>query len=200
MALVISTFLGNLNISHEQGIIFKTLADLTNSTIFIARAKFWDGSRPSTIESGLRGDVAKLIMPSNMTVAALTPASESLRLVVWYYGAFFAPRILYRWCRIPFQTLNEKQTNVITANYDPKKGFFRLYATTHTEVTINPAARIQYHTLITFSWFFLENNAKTYRTAISALRNAREWARDQREELIRLLNDMTMRSFVIVNT
>lgn len=165
------------------------------------RSEFYDGSHPSAIECGLREEMAGLIVPSNntsaailptflMTVAAPTTSSLCLKRAAWYYGVFAARAIHQLRSHIPSQVLNDKRAYVITAGYEPDSGALNLYVT-HTVVTNNPTVPVQYHTVTCCSWY-LETNAETFRTAIRALRNAREWARDQREDLTRLTNGMAM--------
>lgn len=207
MALVISTFLGNLDIPHGQGFVFGNLTGLTDGSLPMPKPELYDGSYPPTIECGLREDLAKLIVPSNnpsaailptflMTVSASNTNTDYLSRAVWFYGVFAARGIHHLRCRIPLQTLNNKKAYALTADYGPSISFLTLY-TTHVVITNDPPAPIQYHTAECGCWI-LEDDAETFRSVISALRNAREWAQEQREELIGLSKGMTMRSFVII--
>ena len=206
MSLMISTFLGNLDIPHEQGILFSNLTGLTDGSIPMPKPVFYDGSHPSSIEYGLREDLAKFIMPSNNPSAAILPtflmsvsgsevATIYHRRAAWYYGVFAARGIHRLRCRIPLQKLNNKRAYVLTAFYDPGSLCLSLYAT-HVVITNDTAAQIKYHTAVCMKIFI--QDGEEFRAAIRALRNAREWARDQREELIHLSKGMTMRSFVII--
>ena len=206
MALVISTLLGNLEIPHEQGILFSNLTSLTDGSIPMPKPDFYDGLHPSAIECGLREDLAKFIMPSNnpsaailptflMTVPASAMPMDYHMRAAWYYGVFAARGIHRLRCRIPLQELNNKRAYVLTATYDPECMKLSLY-TTHVVMTNNKAAPIEYHTAACAS-ISMDDDVEEFRVAVSALRNAREWARDQREELIRLSKGMTMGFFVI---
>lgn len=198
-SLVFSTFIGKLDIPHVQGISLKNLAHLTDGSIHKPRLEFYDGVHPSKLGWELREDFAKFIEPSNnpsvpilptflMTVAAPPTGLKYLTRAAWYYGVFAARAIYQLRAHIPSQVLNDKRAYVVTAGYDPDSTLLRLY-TTHMVLTDNPATPFQYHTVVCGSWC-LESGAETFRTAISALRNAREWARDQRDDLIRLANGM----------
>lgn len=205
--LVFSTLVGKLDIPHEQGMTFSNLEPLTDDTIPMPRPEFYDGLHPSRIECGLREELAGLIMPSKnpsaailptflMTVAGKEVAHTKLMRAAWYYGVLAARGVYQLRCRIPLQTLNDKRAYVITADYNPGSLLLNLYVT-HMVLTSNPAAPVQYHTNTCGSWL-LGNDAEAFRTAVSALRNAREWAREQREDLIRVTNGMAMRFFVMI--
>ena len=101
MTLVISTLLGNLDIPHEQGILFSNLAYLTDDFQSLPKPDFYDGSHLSTIECGLLKEVKKFIMPSKNPSAAILPtflvavAAPSVTVIklgwaAWHYGVLAA--------------------------------------------------------------------------------------------------------------
>ena len=101
MTLIISTLLGNLDITHEQGILFSNLAYLTDGFQSLLKPDFYDGSHPSTIECGLLEEVKKLIMLSKNPSAAILPtflmavAASSVTVIklgraAWHYGVLAA--------------------------------------------------------------------------------------------------------------
>ncbi len=207
LALVFSTFIGKLDIPHVQKSSFQNLRCLTDGSIPMPRPEFYDGAHPSKIGWELQEDLAKLIMPSTnpsvpilptflMTVAAPKTSPKCLMRAAWYYGAFAARAVHQLRCRIPSQALNDKKAYVITADYAADSAILDLYVT-HTVLADDPAVPLQYHTVLCGRWFL--DDAEAYRTAISALRNAREWARDQRDDLIRLANGVAMRSCVMIS-
>lgn len=83
----------------------------------------------------------------------------------------------------------------MTEDYAPNIALLQLYVT-HTVLTDYSAVPSQYHTVYAVVWCL--DDAETFRTAISALRNARRWARDQRDDLIRLSNGIAMRSCAMI--
>lgn len=129
-----------------------------------------------------------------MTVAGPLTGVLCLRRAACYYGVFAARAIYQLRARIPAQVLNDKKAYAVTASYDPESTLLTLYVT-HTVLTDNPAYPLHYHTVACGTWL-LEQDAETFRTAISALRNAREWAGDRRDELIDLANGMADEIFV----
>ena len=204
VTLVVSNILGNLDIPHEQGIWFGNLEKFTYSS-HMPTPDFYDGSHPSEIECGLLQELKTLIIPSAnpsaavlptflMSIAAPSTTPIELNRAASCYGAVAARGLHHLRCRIPQQTVNNKQAYVLTATF--RAGILSLY-TTHVVVATESAAQIETYTTLCGSWNLL-NDTNGFRKGITALRNAREWARDQRERFNLLSKSMTMRSFVII--
>ena len=207
MTLVTSTLLGNLDIPHEQGISFGNLNYLTDGSIPMPTTDFYDGSPPSAIECGLREEVGKFIIPSNnpsaailptflMAVAAPSTSMTYLGRAAWIYGALAARGVHHLRSNLPLQTMNNKKAYVLTADYSVKTCKLRLF-TTHVVTTHRPPSYTETYTVSCGDWSLVKD-AEKFRDGISALRNAREWARDQRESLILISKGMIMRSFVTI--
>lgn len=205
LALVFSTFIGKLDIPHGQGIPFRNLRRLTEENFPLPRPDFYDGTQLSTHECEVPQGLAKFLMPSTnlfapiippflMIEGAATTTSPILQRKAWYNSIFAASAMHQVRSHILLQPLNGKKAYVITASYEPREALLTLYVT-HTVLSNNPAPPFEYHTVVCSSWN-LENEAETFRTAISALKNTREWAWDQRDDMVRLLNGMVMVSRV----
>lgn len=203
LALVFSTLIGRLDIPHGQNISFRNLRHLTEEKFPLPRPDFYDGTQPSTLVCQVPQGLAKFLMPSTnpsapvlptflMIVGAPTTTTQVLKQKAWY-GSDFAARAMHQVrSHIPLQPLNDKKAYVISASFEPREALLTLYIT-HTVLSNNFALPFEYHTVVCSSWN-LGNDAETFRTAVSALRNAREWARDQRDDMTRYLNGMVIGS------
>lgn len=65
MTLILSIFLGNLDILYKQRILFKNFMDLINSTISMPKIEFYNKLYLLIIKSNLEEDLKKLIISLN---------------------------------------------------------------------------------------------------------------------------------------
>ena len=187
---------------HSENLYFGNLKDLTDGSISKAKPDFYDGSRPIDLHKDIREDLGPYIVPSTDTAAACLPnfftegkaqmemrpyASDKLYMtVLWVPGECTSCGHISIWRRysttIPIRA---HQHIIIVA--------FSLYT---QPILLRPKVLhipIEYR-MTQLRSFAMTDAPDAFRPGAGALRNARDWAREKREELINAANDKALRS------
>lgn len=177
---------------------FENLKALTNDSLYIEPA-FFDGSDPEELDWHVRRKLDAYITPSmhqdlclpNFFAEVPGPRGNSTgdyteaRRKVSYEGALSARGIhQLRLHNDPEATFDHK-AYTITCTFNTN-GHLTLY-TYHPVQSNDSPYQIRYHETMLAEWL-LTGDFDQFRQGITAFRNAREWAEEQRDELIAAAN------------
>lgn len=199
-ATVLRTITGSTNIPASRNVEFNNLAPLTNGAISNIRADYYEGSRPAGLKKRVRDDTGKYIVPSTDTGRPCLPnffvevegpnsTGNVLRRQACYAGAMGA-RAMHELRRYIDETAAlDGNAYSITWIYNSSSGTLILY-TTHPTASVGSERTVDYR-MTHLKSFALTNNPDTFRQGASAFRNARDWARERRRELMDAANKKT---------
>ncbi|KAL8950809.1 MAG: hypothetical protein Q9222_003186 [Ikaeria aurantiellina] len=191
-----ATIAGRSDIYSSGDVPFGNLAPLTNGALVDAKPDFFDGARPAQLDAQIRADLDPYIVPSKAKQNPLLPnffaegkgpngSSAVLQRQACYDGALGARGLhelkTYR-SEQPKTTYDEK-ADTITATYHAD-GSLKLY-TTH--IAPSASGKPEYHMNALGRWYVI-NSRDEFATAVGIFRNARDWAREQRDEIITAAN------------
>ena len=188
---------GNANIHSQENVMFGNLKDLTDDSITKARPDFYDGVRPAELNEELREQLSEYIEPSTKKNAPLLPnffmegkgpdrSSSVCELQAMYDGALGARGFHELRSYVGQETLFDNKAYTITSTYHGGSGTLKLY-TTHPTRSTDPNRDYDFHLTQLRGWD-MTDSPDTFRQGAGALRNARELAKEKREELIAAAN------------
>ncbi|KIX92042.1 uncharacterized protein Z520_12258 [Fonsecaea multimorphosa CBS 102226] len=194
---VIPTIEGNIGDSKcvSGGIEFANLHHLTDGTIAPGNPDIYYGARPEQLDRRVRDELSSYIIPSaqdglpiapNFFLAVKGPAG-SLSVAAKqasYNGALGERGILSLLSDGQEEPVFDNNAHTISSIYHG--GQLKLY-TIHGIPPTNPESRPAYfmHQLRSFA---MADTAETFRQGATAYRNARDWAKEQRDVAIPLSN------------
>lgn len=176
--------------------VFGNLAPLTDGTLAQAKPDHFYGARPEQLNRQIRSELSDRIIPSTQDDLPMLPnffleakgPDGSLAVATrqaCYDGALGARGMhsLQSYRQDEFTYDNNAHT--ITSTYHG--GQLKLY-TTHLAEPRGPDCRPEY-IMTQLRSFSLTDMYDTFRQGVSAYRNARDWAKEKRDEFIRLANE-----------
>ena len=169
---------------------------LTDGSITKAKPDFYDGARPAELNTQVREQLSEYIEPStkknapllaNFFMEAKGPDGKAPvnKLQAMYDGALGACGIHELRSYAEQETLYDNNAYTITSTYDPS-GLLTMY-TTHPTPSKDPTKSTEYR-MTQLNSFAVTGNPDTFRQGAGALRNARDWAKEKREEFIAAAN------------
>ena len=188
---------GTSDIPSQENFYFGNLKDLTDGSITKARPDFYDGSYPAELHKDIREELGPYIVPSTNTAAPCLPnfftegkgpkgLTDVGKLQALHDGALGARGICETQSYIDPETAHDNKAYVITSTYQGGSGALKLY-TVHRTLSTNPNREYEFRMTQLRGWD-MTDNPDTFRQGASALRNARDWAKEKREELIAAAN------------
>ena len=188
---------GTAKIPSQQNLIFGNLKDLTDGSITKAKPDFYDGTLPAELHKQIRADLGPYIVPSKNTSAPCVPnfftegkganASPAVcKLQALHDGALGARGVHELRSFIDGEASYNNDAYTITSTYHGGTGALKLY-TVHPTLSTNPDRVIEFCMTQLNGWD-MTGNANTFRQGASALRNARDWAQEERKKLIAAAN------------
>lgn len=191
--------MGTAEIAHEQGVLFNNFAPIGKRLLAQAKPDYYEGSSPSEIKQGIRDNLSEFIIPSttkqrpmlpNLFFEAKGPTGipTVAKLQACHDGALGARAIhqLRSYGKDP-EAMYDGNAYTVTATYN--EGALAIYAhhptsssgyrTQETEAEITTA----YHMNRLGTWL-LDDDIDGYRKGITAFRNLRVWAEEQRDQFI----------------
>ncbi|KAB8356475.1 hypothetical protein FH972_024058 [Carpinus fangiana] len=199
MSVVFGTIVGKSDIPNQQNVQFGNLAPLTDGSLTVAQPDFYDGCQPRDIKKSVRDKLSDYIIPStnslnpalpNFFVEGKGPGGNAAvsRLQVCYDAAFGARAIYKLRSYVDPDTAVDGNAYTISATYNggPGSGTLTLYAT-HLATSEDPNRPVDYHMTQLRGWL-MTDSAESFRQGAAAIRNAREWAQEQRKALIAAAN------------
>lgn len=197
MSKVFPIITGTSDIPSQENLSFGNLEHLTDGSITKAQPDFYDGSRPAELKKAIREELGPYIVPSSNTTAPCLPnfftegkgpngnAAVCKRQAL-YDGALGDRGIHELRSYIDPKTMDDNKAYTITSTYHGGIGSLKLY-TTHRTRSYDP--NYDYEVRMTqLSGWDMTSSPQTFRQGAGALRNAREWAKEKREELIAAAN------------
>ena len=186
---------GESDIPSEQDVPFRNLADLTDGSLTKATPDFYDGCHPSDIGPKVREELDSDILPSANKSAPCLPnffaegkgptgSAAVCKRQACYDGALGARAIHALRSHVDPETALDYNAYTITSTYHGGSGGgqLKLY-TTHPYAASNASLPIQYWMTQLGGWD-MTGDPGTFRRGAGALRNARDWVKEQREDLI----------------
>ena len=196
MSKVFPMIAGTADIPSQENLRFTNLDDLTDGSITDAQPDHYDGIRPEHVDKHIREELGPYIVPSTNTAAPCLPNffSEGKgqdgpgavnKLQACYDGAL-GERAMNT--LLSYNNPEAEQYNIahtITSTYHG--GLLRIYSM-HASQTSNPKHPIEYRMTQLRGWD-ITDSADKFREGATALRNARDWAKERREELVAMASN-----------
>jgi len=187
---------GSARIPHSENLYFGNLKHLTDGSITKAKPDFYDGSRPAELNRQIREDLGPYIVPSTNTAAPCLPnffteakgpkgTSDVCKRQALYDSAVGARGIHELRSYVDPETAYDNNAYTIASTYHPS-GLLTMYTTYPT--LSKDAKRPTEYRMTQLRSFAMTDAPDTFRQGARVLRNAREWAEEQREELIAAAN------------
>lgn len=200
MSKAFSIIAGSADIPSQQNLLFGNLKDLTDGSITQAQPDFYDGSRPAEVNAHIRKELGSFIVPSTNTAAPCLPnffaegkgpngGPAVCTNQVLYNGALGARGMHKLRSYVDPETAYDYNAYTIMSTYLPR-GLLTIY-TTHPSPSKAPQNSTEYHMTL-LRTFVVTDGPDMFRQGAGALRNARDWAKEKREELIAAANSKAL--------
>lgn len=197
MSKAFPIIVGTADIPSQENLPFGNFKDLTDGSITKAQPDFYDGSRAADLDKRIREELGPYVVPSTNTAAPCVPNfftegkgpngnTAVCKNQALYDGALGARGIHELRSYIDPETAYDNNAYTITSTYHGGSGALKLY-TTHRTPSTNPNRDYEFRMTQLRGWD-MTDNPDTFRQGAGALRNARDWAKEKREELITAAN------------
>lgn len=196
MSDVLPIIAGNADIPCRKNVQYTNLKALTDGTITTPQPDFYDGARPERLDRRVRDELHPYIVPSNnhshpalpnFFVEVKGPSGNPVvaKRQACYDGAVGARGILHAhsYASGGAMEYDGNAYSITSTYYD---GTLRIY-TTHPTQPAEPGGNPLYH-MTQLDQYFMTGNANSFREGARAFRNARDWAKQQRDHVIALAN------------
>jgi len=191
---------GNARILSAKNLVFGNLEPLTHGNLVDAKPDFYDGTRPAQIDLRIREELGSYITPATQGQAPALPnffteakgpdgSAAVAKRQACFDGALGACGVhkLRSYEANPTLAYDNNAYTITSTYHD---GTLKLY-TVHPTQSTNPKNSPEYH-MTQLRSFAMTDAAERFREAASAFRNARDWAKTQRDELIAAANGRVM--------
>ena len=181
---------------RSGGYPFANLAPMTDGALVPAHPDRFFGAYPGQVNLRIRKELSNTIVPSRNTTHPIVPnlfleakGPTGTPAVVdrqaCYNGAIGARGVLaLQWYQ---QENPEYDNNAYTISVTYIHGTLSLY-TTHPTKPKEPSERPEYVMTLIDGWA-IARNLESFQQGLTAYRNARDWAKENRDQLIRLANE-----------
>ena len=184
---------GTSDIPSQENLLFGNLKPLTDNSITKAKPDFYDGSCPTKLNKQIREELGPYIVPSTNTATPCLPNFFTegkgpsgnpavCKRQALYDGALGARGVHKLRSYVNPETAYDNNAYTITSTYHGSSGDLTIYST-HPTPSNDPQNPIEYRMTQLRGWK-MTDTPETFRQGASALRNARDWAKEKREELI----------------
>ena len=188
---------GTADIPSQENLYFGNLKDLTDGSITKAKPDFYDGARPAQLNRQVREQLSEYIEPSTKKNAPLLPnfftegkgpdgSALVSELQATYDGALGARGIHELRSYVDPETAQYNIAHTIISTYHGGTGDLTIYST-HANQSKNSQHPIEYRMTQLNGWK-MTGNPDAFRQGAAALRNARDWAKEERDKLIASAN------------
>ena len=192
---------GKRNIPSQGNLLFGNLKDLTDGSITKAKPDRYDGSNPADLNKQIRDELGPYIMPSTNSAAPCLPnfftegkgpngSFAVCKRQALYDGALGARGVHELRSYVDPETAYDDNAYTITSTYHGGSGLLTLY-TAHPTPPQDPKTFTEYHQTKLNS-ICVTGSPDSFRQGASALRNARDWAKEKREEIIAAANSKAL--------
>jgi len=197
MSKVFPIITGTADIPSQENLRFGNLKDLTDGSITKAQPDFYDGARPEDLNRQIREELGPYIVPSTNTAAPCLPnffteakgpngGTPTCKNQALYDGAVGARGIHELRSYVDPETAYDNNAYTITSTYHGGSGTLTVY-TTHPTLSKDTKRPTEYR-MTQLNSLAMTGNPDTFRQGACLLRNARELAKEKREELIAAAN------------
>ncbi len=188
---------GTADIPSQENLLFGNLKHMTDGSITKPKPDFYDGSRPAELDKHIRKELGPYIVPSTNTAAPCLPNfftegkgpngnTAVCKNQALYDGAIGARGIHELRSHVDPKMAYDNNAYTITSTYHGGSGDLTIY-TTHPTLS-NDAQNLTEYRMTQLRGWKMTDAPDTFRQGASALRNVRDWAKEQREELIAAAN------------
>ena len=196
MAKAFPILRGDVNIPSATQRLFGNLAPLTDGTIVDAKPDISYGARPEQLDPRVREELSAYVVPSTNQSAPILPNNSTegkgpggtwmvADQQTCYAGALGARAMQHLQSYRQPEPVYDNNAYTITSTFDGRH--LHLY-TTHPTAPTNGGGRPEYHMNQLNSWG-MTGNVETFRHGATAYRNARDWAKEKRDEFIDVTNE-----------
>ncbi|KAB8356566.1 hypothetical protein FH972_024148 [Carpinus fangiana] len=198
---VFPAIIGRKKIPCSSNIEFNNLAPLTDGGLSSCRPDYYEGSRPADLNKLVRNEIEKHIVPSSDTSRPCLPNffaelkgpdgnTAVAQRQACYDGALGARGIHKLRAYVNEKTALDGNAYSVTTTYSGGSGSGHLTIyTMHPTASKEPDRELDYRMTRVRS-FALMDSIDTFRAGATAIRNAHEWAQEQRADLIQAANDL----------
>lgn len=181
----------------EGEVFFTNLEPLANNIFTAAKADLYYGARPEQLDPRVRDELDGHLIPSstqddfpiapNFFLADKGPKGilQDAKLQACYDGALGARGMHSLQAYGKDESTYDNAAYTITSTY--LAGFLQIY-TVHPIPPAIPGGRTEYCMNLLRS-FAINDTAETFRQGVTGYRNARDWAKEQRDEAIKRSNE-----------
>ncbi|TKA64436.1 hypothetical protein B0A49_10134 [Cryomyces minteri] len=194
MSAVFPIIAGNADIPSQEDVMYTNLAPLTDGTITAPMPDFYDGALPQQLDRRVRNELGQYIVPSkNFSTPALPNffaeakgpdgSAAVAKRQACYDGAIGARGMLHARSYASGDDMEyDGNAYTITSTYHNSTGTLMMY-TTHPTQPAESGGKPDYH-MTQLRSFALTDTAERFREGAGAFRNARDWAKEQRDNAI----------------
>ncbi|KAI9786743.1 MAG: hypothetical protein M1816_007814 [Peltula sp. TS41687] len=188
---------GSAQITSGGGNLLNNWAPLTDGTLKTSKPDAYDGANPGQIDKRIREQLGPLIIPSTLQHAPALPnffaaikgpdgSAVKARRQACYDGALGARGMhsLQNFGLEESEAVYDDRAYTIASTY--YAGNLTLY-TTHPTKPLDAESSPEYH-MTQLRSFSVTDTTERFREGVSALRNARDWAKEQRDTFIAAAN------------
>ncbi|KAI9842468.1 MAG: hypothetical protein M1837_007137 [Sclerophora amabilis] len=205
MTTAFSIILGDIEADCAHNILFGNLEPLTDGSLANPKPDRYDGCSPATLALPIREELGTFIIPSTNSTAPCVPnfflegkGPSSVTAIgmrqACYDGALGARAIHKLRMYANPQAGYDNNAYTISCTYNAGMGSLKIYAV-HTAPSSNPTVPCEYH-FNQIAGFDMTGSLAQFRAGATALRNARDWAKERREEFIQAANNRALNSTV----
>ncbi|PGH08893.1 hypothetical protein GX51_00950 [Blastomyces parvus] len=194
MSSVFPLICGEADIPFEEDELFGNLAPFADG-IVPAKPDFYDGAHPAQLDRRVRSDLNSYIIPSTQHNAPILPnffaeakgpdGSTAVARRQALYDGTLGARAMLQLLSYGKDLAYDGNAYVITSTYHD--GGLKLY-TVHPTASTDPGRATDYHMIPLRSFALDDNTSDSFRQGVSAFRNARDWAKEQRDQGIAMAN------------
>jgi hypothetical protein len=176
---------------------FANLVPLTDGTIVNAQPDFYYGARPDQLDPHIQKELKSYIVPSVNDRAPMLPnnflevkgpdGSAAVAKRQACYDGVLGARAMYELQSYGLpEPVYDNNAYTLASTYHGGTGTLQIY-TTHPTQPAKPGGRPEYH-MNQAEAFAMTRNVEIFRQGATAYRNARNWAKEKRDEFIETAN------------
>ena len=199
MSDVFPVIQGTARIPSAKNLVFGNLEPLTHGNFVDAKPDFYDGAHPAQIDIRIREELRSYITPATQGQAPALPnfftevkgpdGSGAVAKRQACHDGVLGERGVREFMTFGVddsETGCDNDAHTITSTYHSATGTLQMYTIHQTQLT-NPEKSPEYHMTQLGGWA-LTGSIGQFREGTSAFRNARDWAKTRRDELIAAAN------------
>ncbi len=193
---------GTACIPFAKNLAFANLEPLTHGNFVDAKPDFYDGARPAQIDLRIRQELGPYVVPATQRQAPALPnffteaknpdgSAAVAKRQACFDGALGARGIhRLRSFEANPRLVHDNNAYTITSTYhDGTLKLYTIHNTQASDIEVSP----EYH-MTQLNTFAITGTAERFREGVTAFRNARDWAKEQRDRVIATANGSVMRS------